>query len=271
MTDFAMAVKLIDLPEIINRLFFPRREFLMEPRPRNGMWHSIVVDPGVSIGCRFYPARKDGPAVLYFHGNGEIATDYDYVAPFYQERGVNLFVADYRGYGVSDGRPTCSALIADAHPLFEGFAGFLEHQGYSCDLFVMGRSLGSAPAIEVAFRYQRQLKGLIVESGFASQRNQLIRIGLPFLFPEGEEIIGFGNDLKIEEIRIPTLIIHGEEDEIIPVEEGRCLFRLSGSAEKKSFFVAGAGHNDLLERSLARYMDVVASFTAGRAQSANDY
>ncbi len=271
MTDFMKAVELIDRPEIIDRLFFPRREFPLEPRPRNGMSHFITVDEGVSIGCRFYPAGKDGPAILYFHGNGEIATDYDYVAPLYQERGINLFVADYRGYGMSDGNPACSTMITDAHPLFKGFAGFLEKEGHRGGLFVMGRSLGSAPAIEVAYRYQEQLKGLIVESGFASQMNQLIRIGLSYLFREAEEIIGFGNDLKIEKVRIPTLIIHGEEDEIIPVEEGRALYRLSGAQEKQSLFVQGAGHNDLFEQSLARYMDAVASFTAARHQPGNDY
>jgi len=105
------------------------------------------------------------------------------------------------------------------------------------------------------------LKGLIVESGFASQRSQLARLGVSRLFKDPKEVIGFGNEIKIKEIRIPTLIMHGERDDVIPVGEGRTLLALSGAHEKKSLFVAGAGHNDLLERGLDRYMETVASFT----------
>jgi fermentation-respiration switch protein FrsA (DUF1100 family) len=92
----------------------------------------------------------------------------------------------------------------------------------------------------------------------------LARLGASRLFEDPKEVIGFGNDLKIREIRIPTLIIHGEKDELIPTEEGRTLFALSGALEKKTLFVAGAGHNDLLERGLQRYMETIASFTGAR-------
>jgi alpha-beta hydrolase superfamily lysophospholipase len=261
MDEFVKAAEVMDRPKILERLFFPRRELPEEARPRKSMAHTIKVAQDISIGCRFYPAKKGAPSILYFHGNGEIAADYDCVAPLYQERRINLFVADYRGYGLSGGSPGCAALIADSHPLFKGFVAFLRDQGYDGDLFVMGRSLGSAPAIEVAYRYQDQLKGLIVESGFAGQQNQLDRLGVSHLFEDPSKVVGFGNDLKIRGIRIPTLIIHGERDELIPVEEGKTLFALSEASEKKSLFVAGAGHNDLLERGLNRYMEAVASFT----------
>ena len=59
----------------------------------------------------------------------------------------------------------------------------------------MGRSLGSAPAIEAAYHYQQELKGLIVESGFADQRNQLARLGVSHFFEDPEKVIGFGNHI----------------------------------------------------------------------------
>jgi fermentation-respiration switch protein FrsA (DUF1100 family) len=254
----------MDRPEVLERLFFPRREFEEEARSGIGMPYAIKVAEDVFISCRFYPAARPGPSLLYFHGNGEIAADYDYVAPLYQERGINIFVADYRGYGASGGSPSCGALIADSHPIFESFVSFLRREGYVGDLFAMGRSLGSAPAIEVAYHHQARLRGLIVESGFAGERNQLARLGVTGLFEEPEKVSGFANDLKIREIRIPTLIIHGEEDELIPVGEGRALLALSGGVEKKSLFIAGAGHNDLFERATERYMDTIASFVANK-------
>lgn len=260
-------IELMDRPEIIYRLFFPRRADVMERGPQNGATHFIEVAANVSIGCRFYPGKKDGPNILYFHGNGEIAPDYDYVAPLYTQKGINLFVADYRGYGMSDGSPTCSGIIRDARPLFQGFVTFLGGQGYTGDLFVMGRSLGSAPAIEVAYRYQQLLRGLIVESGFASQQRQLGRLGVTHLFRRVDSVVGFGNDRKIKKVRIPTLIIHGEDDEIIPVAEGTTLYALSGSGEKEALFIPGAGHNDLMDVAWETYMGAIASFM-GRAASA---
>jgi alpha-beta hydrolase superfamily lysophospholipase len=261
MIDFEKGLELLDRQEIIFLLFFPRRESMRDPSSPGVMNHFITVAEGVSIGCRFYAAAKGAPNILFFHGNGETVPDYDYVAPVYRNRGLNLFVADYRGYGGSNGTPTCTATIKDSHPIFQGFVAFLKEKGYMGDLFVMGRSLGSAPAIEVAFHYQEQLKGLIVESGSAGAGNQLKRLGVTHLFKDVREVVGFGNDLKIKEITIPTLVIHGEEDEIIPVEEGRTLYGLSGSPNKSSLFVPGAGHNDLMMRGLEAYMAAVEKFT----------
>jgi pimeloyl-ACP methyl ester carboxylesterase len=179
----------------------------------------------------------------------------------YQEKCINLFVTDYRGYGMSDGSPSCSSMIKDAHPTFHGFVAFLRGLGFTGDLFVMGRSLGSAPAIEVAYHYQSLLKGLIVESGFASARNQFIRLGISDLFRDVSNPIGFGNDLKIKEVAIPTLIIHGEWDEIIPATEGQALYELSGAAEKNALFIPHAGHNDLTMQGMKAYMEAIERLT----------
>jgi hypothetical protein len=259
MTDFDKGLEMWDNPEIVYRLFFPHREPVSEPNSFNAKNHFIEVEDGVSIGCRFYPAGNDAPNILYFHGNGETVPDYDYVAPVYQNKGLNLFVADYRGYGMSDGSPSSGAMIRDTHPIFKGFKAFLRDLENTGNVFVMGRSLGSAPALEVAYHYQKELKGLIIESGFASGRNQLKRLGLSYLFQE-EEPIGFGNHLKISEVTMPTLIIHGEEDEIIPVTEGKALYSLSGSKEKSSLFIPYAGHNDILMVGLKAYMNAIEGF-----------
>ncbi|OPY74701.1 MAG: 2-hydroxy-6-oxononadienedioate/2-hydroxy-6-oxononatrienedioate hydrolase [Syntrophorhabdus sp. PtaU1.Bin050] len=263
MIDFEKGLELMDRQEIIFRLFFPRRESMDDLYSPSATNHFITVAEGVSIGCRFYLAGKDAPNILYFHGNGETVPDYDYVAPAYKEKGLNLFVADYRGYGGSSGTPTCTSMIKDSHPIFDGFIAFLKEMECTGDLFVMGRSLGSAPAIEIAYHYQERLRGLIVESGFAGARNQLKRLGVTHLFKDVKDVIGFGNDLKIKEITIPTLIIHGQEDEIIPTEEGRTLYTLSGSRNKSSLFVHDAGHNDLMMRGLEAYMAAIENFTRG--------
>jgi alpha-beta hydrolase superfamily lysophospholipase len=252
-------IEMMDHPEILRRILFPRRTEAPDlPEAYN---HFIPVENSISVGCRFYPAGAGRPCILFFHGNGETAPEYDEIAPFYRERGLNLFVADYRGYGMSGGVPKSSHLIRDAHPLFQGFVSFIRNSGFSGGLYVMGRSLGSAPAIEVAHSYQDQLKGLIVESGFASAKRQLERLGMSALFRHVDQPVGFGNDIKIKSIAIPTLIIHGEEDTIIPVSEGRALFVLSGAERKLALFVPHAGHNDLLYRAPDQYLEAIEQFT----------
>lgn len=257
MVDFKKNVELMDRPEVLDRLFFPRRESDLTNVP-NAITIRIKVDEDVSIGCRFYQAQADFPNILYFHGNGETVPDYDYEAHIYRKRGLNLFVTDYRGYGFSDGEPSCSSMINDAHPIFRGLQELLSEHGYIGPLFVMGRSLGSAPAIEVAYHYQGELKGLIVESGFASGRNQFKRLGVSHLFDE--DAIGFGNDVKIKQVTVPTLIIHGEYDMIIPASEGHSLLKLSAAPKKSALFIADAGHNDLMVEALDEYMSAIRKF-----------
>ena len=138
--DFA----LLDRPEVLRFVFYPRRDMFPRPMVENGTAHMIPVDEGVSISCRFYLADEKAPNILYFHGNGEIASDYDHIAPVFTQIGVNLFVADYRGYGSSGGTPTFASMMKDPHPLLDGFKSILRQNRYSGGLFVMGRSLGSA-------------------------------------------------------------------------------------------------------------------------------
>jgi fermentation-respiration switch protein FrsA (DUF1100 family) len=260
MTDLDRGLRSYDRPEILYRLFFPRRDVAPDSESPRAFNRLVEVEEGISICCRCYPVRPDGPNILYFHGNGEVAADYDYVAPVYAERGLNLFVADYRGYGGSGGSPTCTAMIKDAHPIFRDFMEYIGKNGLTGSPFVMGRSLGSAPAIELACHYQAEFEGLIVESGFASAANQVARLGVEHLFDD-EVPVGFGNDLKIGDVKIPTLIIHGEWDEIIPASEGRVLYELSGAAGKSSLFIPRAGHNDIMMLGLKAYMDAVEVFT----------
>jgi alpha-beta hydrolase superfamily lysophospholipase len=83
----------------------------------------VEVEPGIVLGGRLYPAAPDSPAILFFHGNGEIAEDYDDIAPLYIQMGITLLVMDYRGYGTSG--LTASHLLSDAVAVF-GDGAFVE-------------------------------------------------------------------------------------------------------------------------------------------------
>jgi alpha-beta hydrolase superfamily lysophospholipase len=249
---------LIDQPAVLQVLFHPRREFGSEPA--NAI--SVEVEPGVSVAGRLYPAGNDAPAILYFHGNGEIAADYNDIARAYTQLGITLLVMDYRGYGRSDGTPTGSNLLTDAVTIFEAIDEiFAKHGLNPTQTFVMGRSLGSASALEVARHAGDRLDGLIIESGFAETFPLVARLGGPVLEADDAEH-GFGNARKISEIAVPTLIIHGEADFLIPASDGQALYDNSGAADKRLILIPGAGHNDLLFVGMEQYFGAINLFVS---------
>ena len=253
-------LSLLDRPEVLSVLFYPRKDLPEVPVTPKAMTHHIQVEEWVSIGCRFYLKKMEAPTILFFHGNGETACDYDYVAPLYNDIGLNFFVADYRGYGYSNGSPTATNLVKDSHPLFQGFVKFLEELAYAKDIFLMGRSMGSVPAIEIGSQYQDQIHGIIIESGFASTMNLIAHLGFSGLFSGTSDLEGFGNARKIESISIPTLVIHGEHDRLIPLSEGEELHRLAGSKTKKLVVVPRADHNDLMMVGRNLYFQEIEAF-----------
>lgn len=220
--------------------------------------------PAVMVGGRLYPAGRDAPAILYYHGNGEIAADYDSIGPLFVMLGITLLVVDYRGYGRSDGVPTAADLLADAMTVFDAAGGVLGANGLvPSRLYVMGRSLGSAAAIEVALHVGEQLGGLIIESGFADTFALLARLGV-FVRGADEERDGFGNAVKMERVTARTVVVHGQEDVLIPASDGRELYRRCAALDKRLVLIPGAGHNDMLMIGTARYFDAIRTFVYGR-------
>lgn len=247
-------------PLVLSFIFHPRGDF-SEPSRDSGIRDLIFpVSSGIEIGARFYPAGKTSPNLIFFHGNGEIARDYDEVAGLYFERGLNLLVVDYRGYGRSTGTPTLRNMLEDAMELMDPVSGWLAREGFTGARWVMGRSLGSCPAIYVARHRADLLSGLVVESGFADTLGLLARIGIP---TKGLEIPQEWKDVNLEgisHVELPTLVIHGELDQIIPLGDGVALYEASRASRKELVVIPRAGHNDLLWVGLGKYMGALASF-----------
>ena len=248
----------LDRPEVLEFVFYPRRDWTEAPAGSTD--HMVQVEDGVSLSCRFYFASLSLPSILFFHGNGELACDYDSIAPMYKKLGVNLFVADYRGYGLSGGRPTISHLMSDSHRVYRYFRDMLRDQRHTGGVLVMGRSLGSYPAVELAHGYQDGgLKGLIIESGFSSVARLLANLGLPLQLP-GLDDLDRGHMDKVRSIRMPALVIHGEWDLLVPFQEGRDLYDGLGSSYKRLFAIPGAGHNDIMLVGMDDYFSAIKDF-----------
>lgn len=259
-----MVHPILDKPDILQVLFHPKPDKTGKPRSLNIHLVDVEVESGLFLRGRLYAAARNSPAILFFHGNGEIAAEYDSIAKVFTVLGITMLVIDYRGYGKSDGTPTASNLLADAPKVFDAFGDILTaHQLFPQQLYVMGRSLGSVPAIAVADYAQDQVAGLIIDSGFADTLALLKRLGWQGR-ENKDERFGFGNSERIRRILVPSLIIHGENDSLIPPQQAEDLYNLCATPNKQLIFIKNAGHNTLLRLGLWQYFEAIQKFILGK-------
>ena len=249
----------LDVPQIAEVMFYPQR--VWSPCPNGASDHLVPVAEGVSISARFYPHRKDAPTILFFHGNGEVACDYDPIAGQYHQAGANFLVADYRGYGRSGGIPSFPSMVADARAVYRWSRDFLASEGYGGPRFVKGRSLGCHSAVEVAASFQGELRGLVSESGSSAVDRTVVRFGLSPADPAVQAMVR-AHRRKVASITLPFLMIHGERDELIPLQTAMDLYRSIGSRDKTLEVIPQAGHNDILYVGMEQYFAAMRKFLA---------
>lgn len=245
----------LDRPEVLQEIFHPRPD--LSPKPVGIEEFHIPVEDGQTIGAVYHHHGIKSPTIVFFHGNGEIVADYHELGQIYVQLGANFLPVDYRGYGKSSGSPTITAMMRDAHHVFQFVRNWLQESRLTGPLLIMGRSLGSAPALELASSYQEQIQALIIESGFASVEPLLRLLGLDpnklGLSPES----GLANAQKIQSFNKPTLIIHAEQDHIIDFSQAETLYAQSSASEKTLVPIPGANHNDIFVVGLKTYMQAI--------------
>ena len=237
-------------------IFHPRKAF--QQMGKND--HLIEVENCVKVGARFHLNNPAAPTILFFHGNGEIAPEYDDIAPLYNQKGFNFIIADFRGYGFSSGNPNVKNTLLDAHIIMDSVITKLENKSYKGPLILMGRSLGSVSVIELAKRYPNDFSGLIIESGFADEEPLFNLIGTTAEQAGFTKKDGFLNGEKIKQYVGPLLVIHAEKDHIIPFSQGEFLYNYCPSKNKRLLPIPNANHNNILGESPQKYFKEVERF-----------
>ena len=256
----------LDHPLVTDALFYPRR--LREAEvPSDPHGRVLAIPVGTDrLGGYLYRPRPEGPVILFFHGNGEVMTDY--LEGFHLEIAklcANLLVVDYRGYGLSSGSPSLSRLLEDARAAWAYATGKLGLK--PTEIVVMGRSLGSLAALELAGGPGREALGLVLESGIARFDQWVARMA-PFLERQGLDVellqralrTAFDNEAKLKAYPGPVLVMHAPDDEIVPVSHGRELASWSPNAKLRVF--ARGGHNDIMYINHAQYFTELGRFLA---------
>ncbi|MAQ54648.1 MAG: alpha/beta hydrolase [Chloroflexi bacterium] len=246
----------LDDPNISMNSFFPRQGWT--PTPEGVQDYTVNVGDDIGLSCRFFSYGNSAPTILFFYGNGETAIDYNSIAPFYNQIGLNFFVADYRGYGKSGGSPSFTTMLSDASTVLEAMRIVLGASGYQGPVYVMGRSMGRHSAFELAAKEDPAINGVIIESGRPS-----LGQFTGGLVPQQADELEEAYRAKAASIAIPVLVIHGEMDALAPLDDAEEMFRNFASTEKKMLVIPGAGHNDLLFKGLDEYFTAIGDFIFG--------
>ena len=222
--------------------FYPRRDVNQTPGDFGISFEDIYFSTidGVRLNAWFVRGSTE-VTMLWFHGNGGSLADRAPSVDLYHLRlGCNLFLLDYRGFGLSEGKPTEKGVYRDATAAFQ----YLQSRQASGQKIVyFGHSLGGAVAIELASRFPPD--GLVLMSTFSSAadmaRMVMRRIPVHLLVRSK-----FRSSQLIKEIHCPVLVIHGGRDQVVPPSQGRKLYDLA-PGPKRWLELPGSDHSDLEE------------------------
>jgi fermentation-respiration switch protein FrsA (DUF1100 family) len=245
---------ILDHPIIASRYFYPRAATLADP-----YW--LDAADGSRLACVYQVVEPAAPTVVYFHGNGEVVADYVPDFPAWMTRaGFNLLLAEYRGYGMSNGRPALAGMLDDVPAILRQLA--IADQR----LVLFGRSIGSLYALHGAFKHPN-IAGLILESGISAITERFfMRVRPEELGSSKDQLTAILNQhfdytQKLRAFRGKTLILHTRHDELVPVRHAEALYAAASEPKQLHIFERG-GHNDIFYYNQDAYRQLVETFVA---------
>lgn len=248
-------MSVFDTQAFNQNLFFPRKDYAQNNDSGEDIF--LEVTNGIKIHIRKYSRAKPTFSFLYFHGNGEIVSDHDEIAENFLELGGDFIVSDYRGYGKSEGTPNLKTSFLDARAIYTYLK---QDKKLQEKVIIMGRSLGSAHAIELASNFS-DIYACIIESGYSDPIKLLARRGIFMDYVTQEENELYNNGLKFQKVTCPTLIMHGDLDTIISKNEAMENYKnLHNTKQKELVILDSVGHNDILLAKENMYFKTLQSF-----------
>jgi hypothetical protein len=198
------------------------------------------------------PPREGKPVVIYFQGNAGALNLRAGRFKWLVGDGFGLIALSYRGYGGSTGKPTEAGMLLDAAAAYD-FAASRHPPGR---IVLWGESLGTGVAVALAA--ERPTGGLILDAPFTSTAD-IGASAYPFVPVRWFIKDSFRSDERIGRVKVPLLVLHGEQDRIIPIAFGEKLFALANEPKQMVRFPSG-GHVDLDDYGAA---DAVMAFLNG--------
>ncbi len=239
-------------------VFFPQAEHWARPE-RFGLtcqeeW--IPTADGQRLHAWWLPAPGSDTVLLFCHGNAGNISHRLPNLKLLHDLGLSVLIFDYRGYGLSSGRIDEQGFFRDAAAAYQAAAAHARQQ--RARLVVFGRSLGGVAAVRVAA--EQPVAGVILESTFTNLAD-MARHHFPLLSRLGPLAGRLEALAWVDRIRAPILFLHGDRDQVVPLELGRRLYQ-AATAPKQWVTITGAGHNDTIEVGGEQYLSHLRRFIA---------
>ncbi|MBB5021120.1 alpha/beta hydrolase [Desulfurispira natronophila] len=238
---------------ITQRYFFPFQDHVEDP-----FW--VTCRDGVRLSCLSYRPHQHGTTLIHFHGNGEVIGDYG--KPFMEllaGMGVNVLLAEFRGYSLSGGEPELGKMLEDVEDIVAA-AGVPSKQ-----ILFFGRSVGSIFAVHGAYRFP-ECRGLILESAIADPLERiLLRVQPEELGVSYQEVATqvrkyLNHQHKMASYTGPVLIMHTHNDGLVDVRHAHDLYQWAGGRHKKLEIFPHGNHNDIFHVNAQAYLAEVRDF-----------
>ncbi len=251
-------------------LFYPSGTMVRTPDQVGLLYKDVYfkTSDGVKLHGWYLPAAgKPVGTILFVHGNAENISTHIFNVAWLPSEGFNVFLFDYRGYGLSAGSPS----LPGVHRDFAAALHWLLKRPFAAQrgVVVFGQSLGGGIAIYgVAHSdVKSHVRALVVESALSSYRDiareKLAGFFLtwPLQWPLSYTLSDkYSPIYAIPDIRhIPIVIIHGDHDPVVPIHHGERLYA-AANAPKQFWRVKGGGHIQAFafekyRKKLVKYLD----------------
>lgn len=215
----------------------------------------LTTRDGIELSAWWVPARPQRGTVLFLHGNaGNISHRLESIEIFHR-LGMSVLIVDYRGYGKSDGAPSEAGTYRDAEAAWNHLVE--ERQLAAGDIIIFGRSLGASIAAHLARGVSPAPAALILESPMTSAPD-MAQSAYPFLPARWLTRFSYATRTYVAQADCPVLVIHSEDDEIIPYAQGKAVFK--AAPEPKRFLALRGGHNTGFLESVEAYVNGIDGF-----------
>jgi len=191
-------------------------------------------------GWFFQLPEPQAPVILINHGNAGNIGHRLLLVQHLINAGASVFVYDYRGFGLSSGTKSLSGLIEDAESAFDYLTK--TRQIPPSQIVVYGESVGGGPSCLIA--NSNAVDGIILDSTFTSLLSiAKQKVGVFCIYPDFlQPYPAFNNIAELTTKRAPLLLIHGKQDNIIPLSEAQKNF--AAAADPKTLVVLpNSSHN----------------------------
>ena len=191
--------------------------------------------------------NAEAPTILYLHGNAANLRCREQRLKALAGLGFSILAIDWRGYGVSTGRPSQGGLQLDAETAYE----WLVQRTDPSRIVVFAESIGTGIGIKLAAEHK--VRALVLEAPYFSAVDLASRY-LPFVPVRALMLDPLRSDLWIRDIRTNLLIQHGKQDRLIPFSQGERLYEIA--PEPKRIIAYPGGHHDDLPEKQNSYRDL---------------